>query len=286
MGGLWHRQLLAQDYALINPLQVDSELWSDLPVVPLVPKGFETQAHLMPRLLELKAMPEDARLQLLDRVSDQQRHSRFPYFSALFVATPPLEKVVMRLSSRLAIRGPDQSKALLRYYDPRVFHHLRWLLQEDQLGFLLLGIDSWSWRDVGGQWQQYRCSGTPTRSELRLTAEQWDDLQRLGLLNRCLQQIASSDPARASTAVIAQAANALLKAAFERHALSDSADRCLYAEQGIRFHSKIHHHPAMVERLDRAREGIISYVGACRDLDDAALQRFAEDLHQPQGLSP
>lgn len=284
MGALWHRPLLSQDYALINPLQVDEALWSDLPVTPLVPKGFGAHAHLMPRLLELRLMSEDARIQLLERVSTQRRNSRFPYFSSLFVTDLSREEVVARLSGRLLVHGAEGSKALLRYYDPQVFRHLRWLLRQEQLNSLLLGIKSWDWTDGSGQWQRYRPVGAVPRSELRLTGEQWGDLQRLGLLSRCLRQVARNEPDKARDDAVAKSANSLLKAAYERHGLTDAADRCLYAEQAIRFHPEIHCHPGMVERIARVSNGGVGYVGACSDLDDAALQRFATDLRQSKGI--
>ncbi len=191
----------------------------------------------------------------------------------------------MRLSGRLIVRGPDKNLALLRYYDPRVFRHLRWLLEEDQMSLLLLGIESWNWCDADGQWQQFRPSGDAPRADLRLTAEQWGGLQRLGLLNQCLQNIGDREPGRTGDDAIAKSAYVLLQKSYEQHGLTDSADRCLYAEQGVRFHPEIHRHPALAERLARTHGGATSYVSACRDLDDIALQKFAKDLRQPQGTS-
>lgn len=287
VSALWHRLLLEQDYALLNPLQVDSVLWGDLPFVPLVPKASDINADLMPRLLNLKVMSEKNKLQLLDRDSTQERYNRrVPYFSALFMTNLPLDLVVARLSSRLIARGPDKSMALLRYYDPRVFRHLRWLLDEDQMIFLLLGIESWTWRDGDGNWQQFRPSGNAPRADFRLTVEQWDSLQRLGLLIQCLQNIGDLEPERAGDDAIAESADSLLQKSYEQHGLTESADRCLYAEQGVRFHPDIHSHPELAQRLARANGGATSYVSACRDLDDSALQSFAKDLHKLQGTLP
>ncbi len=283
--GLWHRTLLAQDYALINPLQVDAALWSDLPVAVLVPPELEAQAHLMPRLLDLNAMQEEAKIQLLDRALLQQQHSRFSYFSAMLVSGLPMAQMASRLSKRLVAGGPDASKALLRFYDPRVFRHLCWVLSPDQLSRLLSGIESWTWCDMRGQWRQYRPADITARSDLRLAAGQWEDLQRLGLLNRCLQQIARAEPDSACDDAVAKSVNLLLKAAYERHGLADGPDRCLYAEQGVRFHPEIHRNVEIAERIARAGTGAVSYVDACRDLDDATLRRFAKDLSQSQGMS-
>lgn len=286
VSALWHRPLLEQDYALINPLQVDSVLWADLPLLPLVPKASKAHADLMPRLLNLKEVSEQARLQLLDRVSAQERYNRrAPYFSALFMTSLSSDLVAARLSDRLIVRGPAKSIALLRYYDPRVFRHLRWLLDEKQMNLLLLGIDSWTWCDEDGCWQQFRPGGKAPNAGLHLSAEQWGGLQRLGLLNQCLRKISDREPERAGDDAIAKAADALLRKSYEQHGLADRDDRCLYAEQGIRFHPEIHRHPELEKRLAHAQASATSYVSACRDLDDLAMQKFAKDLRQLQGMS-
>ena len=50
---LGHRELFGHDFALVNPLRVPGDRWSDLPVVPLRAPAFAAQAHLVPKLLPL-----------------------------------------------------------------------------------------------------------------------------------------------------------------------------------------------------------------------------------------
>ena len=51
----------------------------------------------------------------------------------------------------------------------------------------------------------------------------------------------------------------------------------LYAEQAMRFDLDIHRHPEMAQRLAQR-----DFVGACADLDDDAMQRLVETLHDPE----
>lgn len=283
---LWHRSLLEQDFGLINPLQVEASFWSDLPTTPVVPNGLESRTRLMPRLVALRAMTREARVELLDRMVQHERHSKRPLFSALIVATHASNPMAKPLASRLAVKDPEGDTALLRYYDPSVFAHLRWLLTDEQLSRLLRGIQTWTWRDANGQWQQTRPPHQAALSQFRLTREQWDTLRRLGLINRCLKNLAKKDEDIDGTNVqTAQTVDALLKQAYERHGLTDRDERSLYVEQAMRFDRDIHRHPELIKRLEQSRNGA-DYVGACADLDDDAMLWLVETLHHPEKATP
>lgn len=281
VSALHHRLLHAHDFALINPLQVESALWKDLPATPLLPEKISVQPEVMPRLIALRGMSDAACVDLLERAGRHERYSRHPYFSALLVADGDAPAIAAHLSRRLVIAMPDAGHALLRYFDPRVFRHLGWLLTEAQMNLLLGPVNQWSWRTAAGAWQQHsRIEAASTLSGLRLTSGQWDSLQRVGLLNKSLRQIERSAPGIAIDDRSARRVDTLLRDAYEQHRLTDEADRRLYAEQGIRFHPHIHRHPQLAERLARARDGQTSYLGACRDLDATNLQQFATELDQ------
>lgn len=282
MSSLHHRLLLAHDFALINPLQVESALWSDLPATPLLPEKISVQSELMPRLIPLRGMSDAACVDLLERAGRHERYSRHPFFSALLVADGDTPAIAAHLSRRLVIAMPDAGNALLRYFDPRVFRHLSWLLTEAQMNLLLGPVTHWSWRNMAGTWQQHvRVEVSSLLSGLRPTPEQWDSLQRLGLLNKSLCQIERNAPGTVIDDRAARCVDTLLRDAYEQHRLTDEADRRLYAEQAFRFHRHIHRHPQLVERLARASDGRESYLGACRDLGAAKLQQFATELDQP-----
>ncbi|WP_084227738.1 DUF4123 domain-containing protein [Lysobacter sp. A03] len=273
-----HRLLLAQDYGLVNPLQVDSSLWHDLPLVPLSPKDLAAEPASMPRLLALREMPEHDCLKLLERVHEQARRSKYPYFSALIASSRTASELSAQLAARMIVRGPDRRNTILRYFDPRVFRHLRWILNKTQMDSLLRSVDVWTWFTPAGTWSQYRCASAASPSRLRLTDKQWEALQRLRLLHRCLEQIAIYLPKSLNDDAIAQHVDALLHLAYTEYGLRDGDDRSLYALQAARFHPRIGEHPEIRIRLCKVQKGDISYVGACADLSDDALSRFAGQL--------
>ena len=277
--GLDHRRLLAHDYALINPLHVDSQFWSDLPVESLAPEGAVDTA-LYPCLLELARLPYDERIDLLDRDSAHRRHSRKAFFSALLRASVPWKDLAAHLRRQMVMRGPPPAReqVLLRYYDPAVFRHLLWVLNQGQRYALLGVVTHWSWRDPQHGWRQYERENAPDPTRHMLDHLQWDTLKRLGLLNRSLQHWMRSERDLLNDGVdFYRRVDSLLKESWTVHQLRDEADRHQYATFELR-HPGIHRHPHLVERLAGARNGVTSYTGACRDLDLARLRNLAAEL--------
>lgn len=284
MSALGHRFLIARDLALINPLQVEAGSWSDLPTVPLVPAQVQGRQQLMPRLLDLRRLTDAMRIELLERSLRQQRISRHPYFSALLNSKAGAREVCMHLARQLVVTTPGQSRALLRFYDPRVFEHLRWLLTGPQLDVLLGPIETWSWHELDGQWRTHQRAEDPSSQRLRLHPGQWDTLARLDLLNKTLRAIERHDPALMCDETVPERADALLGIAYRDHGLVEPDDRCLFAVQATVFDPAIHRHPELAKRLVRSRDGTSSYVAACGDLDDSTLRRFVIEIAPPSRM--
>lgn len=281
--GLWHRVLLSHDAALINPQQVEAELWDDLPCMPLVPPLLQAHAKLMPRLLDLNAMTSEARVQLLERSEQHRRHSDQPFFSALvtFQKNRNFKKQAHHLTSRLILTGPNSGRCLLRYYDPRVFRHLLWIFNDNQLDRLLCGVKEWLWLDGNGIWQIFSPNAKTTAALIHVTPQQWDAIGRVGLLNRCLNWLAVGSGFDIAGLEQAKQVDQLLLEAQQQHGLADANDCCLFAEQAMVFGRELHRHPIMAGYLKRVKEGDVGYQTACQSLRDEQLQQFVAEIRQP-----
>lgn len=273
-----HRTMLGSRYAIINPLQVDASVWDDLPVRPIVPAAFLAHPELFPVLLALDELGNRARVGLLDRMAMWECTSTYPYFSALLSSDAAADRVERHLAS-LMVHQHHGIADVLRPHDPRVFRHMQWLLDDDQKDAMLGPITGWTWREPSGAWQQMRRQRVPAAA-LHLRQAQWDAYARIGLLNRALAQLQGVVPGYGNDATDAASVDSLLETALAMHHLVDPDDRCLFAEQAVRFHPRIHAHSALVSRLLQANTGQTSYVSACADLDDAAMRRFAHDMDQ------
>lgn len=276
--GLGYRSLDEHDFVIVNPLQVPAPYWQHLPVMTLTPKPLKDQSHLAPVLLDLRQMDKDARIALLMCSETWDRDHDTPYFSALLVADVSHRQLASHLRSQTIVRSPSTGQSWLRFHDPRVFQHLRWVLSAAQMDDLLGPVSIWTWRDQEGKWQTHSRDGAPGTASAALTPQQWDTMSRIGILNRTLLQLSRKISAFVADDAMAQRVEKLLSESFVLHGLRDESDRRLYAEQIIRIHPLVHRHPDLVSRLAQARTGECTYVGACSNLDDEEIRRITLDL--------
>jgi hypothetical protein len=269
-----HRFLFSHDYALINPLQVEASAWETWPVKPIAVPELGMQSLVLPRLLNLRVLSDAESTTLYGQVLQWERaNPDHPFFTALFATDLSEEQVLNRLGSRFLYRRSAQEHVLLRWYDPRVFCHLLWLLDKGQLAQLLGPVRVWSWRAPAGVWQQCeRAAGLATFAPFRPSPAQWATLGRLGVLNRILAYLASEHP---SLQVKPAQAEQLLAQAYETWGMEDESDCRLFVEQALCIHLDIHQHPAMRERLQQVQRRECSYGGACADIDLSDLQSMA-----------
>ena len=279
--GIDHRQLAAHAFAIINPLQVDRSQWSDLPTITLTPAALSAKPDAMPILLHLARLDEAQRVDVLARADAWDKDYDAPFFSLLLKTSATPERVALQLSRQLLHDGPDDTRTLLRWYDPRVFQHLRWLLSDAQLCRLGGPVTAWAWRDADRRWHTHEVhAGTDIDTRLRLTAEQWAVIGRMGVLNRAIVQLRRNAPEIVLNDDAFRRIDACLRHAYDAHEMIDEADARLFAEQGVCYPG-IHAHPEVQRRLARARERSITYVGACVGLDPAALDnRMPERARQ------
>lgn len=266
-----HRLFLAQDYALINPMQVGEAQYSDLIVLRLQPSGLERHKRLMPLLVHLADMEEARRLELLKRADDWAREHDLPMFSALFTSEKAPEQVKGRLQGQMVLKRSAGGSVWLRYHDPRVFRHLCWLLDDAQLAALMGPATTWLGYDpLRSTWSRWSRPEVRSQPRLRLSPEQWEAVDQFEALNRCLREFA--DEGEPSDDATARSLLGGLLAA-RKQGLTQKDDAMLYARQQFEHGERIAAVPAVKQRLQQVREQAMSYVAACEDLSMEELQR-------------
>lgn len=246
MWNLDHRWFLAQDYALVNPLQVALDQYSDLATVRLVPSGFERHARMMPLLVTLKTLSESRRLDLLARAHRWSRYYDLPLFCALLSSSATEHTIQASLRRNLIVSRGDGRQVWLRQHDPRIFRHLRWLLDDAQMANLMGPVTHWTWFDpLAGQWHAYARVRDVCAARLRLTPGQWAAVDELEALNRCLRDLAQTSPEAPGDEIARQLLQGLQEA--QRQGLGDMTQRCLYA------HRQLHHGSHLAPRETTSR---------------------------------
>lgn len=266
-----HRLFLEQDYALINPMQVGRGAYSDLDVLRLQPKGLERHERLMPLLVHLAGVEEARRIKLLERVDDWARGHDMPLFSALLRSEKSPGQVKASLQARMVLKRDDGGRAWLRYHDPRVFRHLCWLLDDVQLATLMSPVTAWLGYDpLSGSWCRWARPDALVHRHLYLSPWQWQAVEQLEALNRCLRNFA--DEGKPSDDATARNVLEGLLAAREQ-GLTQRDDAILYARQQFDHGKGISVLPAVADRLRQVRERAASYIMACDDLLEEDFRR-------------
>ncbi|WP_164972160.1 DUF4123 domain-containing protein [Luteimonas sp. YGD11-2] len=265
-----HRLFLAQDYAIINPMQVGREAYSDLSPLRLQPKGLERHEHILPLLVDLKSLEAAHRIELLERTLSWAQRHHMPLFSALFSSEHTYAQVFSELLRRTVLQREGGQRVWLRYYDPRVFRHLQWLLDDEQLATLMGSAQTWLGFDpLCRRWHQWTRPNAAKGLYLRLDSEQWQAVSHLEALNRCLRDLAEMGQ-ESGDDIAKRVLEGLLVA--RRQGLAHFSDAALFALQQLEYGPEFALFPAVALRLQRAREQGISYSSACRGLsnDDLA----------------
>lgn len=264
-----HREFLACDYALLNPMQLETTQWADLPSVELKPVGLDMPVGALPRLVDLKALNEGQRVALLDRSADWQRFNKLPLFGALLSSNRDVGVVQGHLCAQMVLNR--ERKYWLRLHDPRVFACLERMLTATQLRCLFGPISTWTWfESFRAEWRLCRKPTQPQHHEpFRLDTTQWNALKRLPLLNRCLRRLSRCDGAAESYLVVAPRIDFHLGNAAEL-GLSDRDDACLYALSMERYGLDWSMLARVQEAIESARRGEQTFVRALAEAESGA----------------
>lgn len=271
---LEHRLITDCPFALVNPFDVDRDFWVDLPHHPLSAPRLSASPGQLPVLVDLFKLSFTSRLELVQRAWNWERANGQPLFCGFIKSTEPVERMVRHLGRRLLIKNTTGEQLFLRFYDPRVFEHLRWIFTPAQLASLMGPADVWCWQDRAGQWQ---CELRPELKtySLILEPQQLLSLGRIGILNRILKKLHRREPSNALDITSVRQIESWLRRALD-DGLSEAADLQLYVFQALKFGADIHRHPTLANALQTVRMGHSTYVGACLRINDEELHHSKE----------
>lgn len=277
MFSLDHRTFLEQDFAVIDPLQVDASLWKHLPAKPLGEKEFDCDTAQLPHLLCLRDTDELARLTLLDAADAFTASEDAAFFCALIRTKETESSLTRRLSRRMVLtRSSNSQKYFFRYFDPRVFLHLPRILTDEQMQTLLAPAAAWAWRDpLAQQWREH-CVEAKAVPEwpapaLTLNDKQLDGIARIELVNHVLRRLQSEQGEQSVAPSMLPAIDAHALRAIETERLADADDQAQFVLDAIKYGAQVHQAPAVRQVLESARSKQASYVGGMSALGEQGI---------------
>lgn len=189
-------------YVVVEPLNGKLEL-PDVPPVyavgELVPEERAELAGNAP-VLYCAEHPNEQMPALRERAEHACASGAPPVICAILECDKATHRLHSHLSARLALPKPEGEAAIFRYYDPRVFAHLRWILKREQLGALMGPVARWTYLDRQAGWVTVEGAKVPS-DDFALTNAQYKQVARIEVIERALETRRFAAMARQSSPI-------------------------------------------------------------------------------------
>ena len=183
-------------YVIVEPLNGKLELPGVPPVYDvgeLVPDARPELAGTAP-MLYCAEHPHEQLAALREQAERDRAAGAPPVMCAILECDKASTRLQRHLADRLIVPKPAEGTAILRFYDPRVFAHLRWILKPEQLGALIGPVARWSYLDGTGGWVTVDGAKAPN-NDFTLTNGQYKQVERIEVIERALQALRGSGAA-------------------------------------------------------------------------------------------
>lgn len=248
--------LSQHSFGIVDPHSAKS-LPDGIFAMPLVPPQLVIASHLMPSLIDLRALASEHLMVLAECISMACQRQEAPPVALLVNADAEALAFARHWNRMQLPRLYTERSFWLRLHDPRVLHQLLRILTRAQRKKLfgrataftyLIGRDwtSVAREDEGGTEEHHGAhGGIPPYAGPE--AWDWSRIVRIGLINRSLQLAGLYEP----TAMDRKGAEVeeLIARAQLRHGLSFEADLIEFAYRGLSVNAAFDEHPVVIGLL-------------------------------------
>jgi hypothetical protein len=269
------------DYAVIDRLAVDA-LPDGLPLVSFAPPALKNDVHLLPVLLPLRELGAEHQATLAASHARAVAAGQPLLCTTLLTSTVGTAQLQAHLAGKLVVRLSDGADALLRYYDPRVFVQLQWMLGPRQVRALFGPVTTWTVH-LDGAWTS-TSAPTVDRSSWWFDAQTSARLERSGLINETIACLPK--PLAESRSRLGQQIDRLLVHAKGRYQFQRDEDLTAFAAQAINVHRAFDRHPTIQALIARLAEERQSYADATALLDEADWRRIGAEMNAQERNHP
>ena len=239
-----HNLLSKNSFSLVD-LALAEYLPRALEMVVVVPQTMASSAHLMPHLVDLNAMREEVRADLLTSLFKSQQDGEQPVITMLIQTTMDGKELVRYWNSLQLAAPTPGNKVWLRLHDPRVLHQLLRILTAAQRRRLFGRIESFTYW-LGDDWVHAGAAQAASSHGAEAAARaswDWPRIEQIGLVNRALQGagiVQASAITRQS-----ELAELLIARARQQYDLSEQADLMEFAARGLMTSPTFDNHPEL-----------------------------------------
>jgi hypothetical protein len=180
-------------YVIVEPLNGKVEL-PDVPPIyavgELVPDARPELAGAAP-VLYCAEHPNEQLPALRERAEQDRASGIPPVICAILESDKASNRLQRHLAARLVVPKPTDGTAVLRFHDPRVFAHLRWILKPEQLGALMGPVARWTYLNGDAGWGAVEGAKAPN-DDFPLTNAQYQQVARIEFIEQALDVLRST----------------------------------------------------------------------------------------------
>lgn len=237
----WDSGVLVLDLLNHDPATLDL---SSLPLHECLPSDVGDNATLMPVLLNLADVSADMRRALAHLMWRGAQRADPPVVCARLQGPAPIKDVVAHLAGCLIGTDHQQGRVLWRFYDPRVFMHMAWLLRPEQLHALYGPCETWGFA-WAGDWYELARPPAPAPSDNTDPRPWWPDAKQWPTVDHVvdIEQVLARLVNFAKPSVIqAPHVDRLLRFAAEDLHVTSRTERQHYATHAAAFGHRFEDH--------------------------------------------
>jgi hypothetical protein len=185
------RLLKDHDYSLVAAEDADL-LPKQIPMISLAVGAMAPNRDLLPYLIDLKALDDTVRLNLLVYMQDQLDQGDNPVIKSLIKTRYDTSQIKSYFAKAQVCKNKDNDTAWLRIHDPRVWIHLERSLTKNIFLAFMSPVQRWTifyddeW--ISHNFDELLDSSMPKFSPT-VNHTAWKALGRIGLVNRSLQRL-------------------------------------------------------------------------------------------------
>jgi hypothetical protein len=281
------QELRRYDFGLVDPA-MSEHLPNALGVDVLVPPNLASCAHLMPRFVRFRNIPDDQLCELLENLKDARDRGQAPPLTVLVKANVGSNEFARHWNSMQMAARQAKRQLWLRLHDPRVLHQLLRILSPAQYRNFFSRFDMLTYW-IGEQWVTVPAVGKIRPATCIAERDDafdfggparwdWNRIEQIGIVNRALLGAGVRQPAALTSQ--GGCAENLIQRAISLYGLVSVADLVEFAIRGLTISARFDEHPAIARALKLANDDESSLADRLALIDE----RVWDQLGRPDKL--
>jgi hypothetical protein len=251
-----HQLFKKHRYAIVDRVAIDDAHEIDFKYEVIAPTFVGRDTERCPLLVDLHALTDEKKIQLLTLTQEQTTQGRPSLLSAFLSSSYEPDKMLAVLQHRITTTLPSGDKGFLRFYDPAIAVHLPRCLDEASLNWFFRKVEALTfflaeqWCTLSFSAQQER--GSEDEWVFGLSSDSIRALTLLSLTNRAREQLVEKLDHPEKWLSVCIEIEKYFDLAHRRFGFTQAEDWIAFSVHGCTWHPHFYEHPVVLEMIQTA----------------------------------